>query len=943
MIAGVWRASLIVPSFVTLALAPTMILAAQDVPRRISGRVLEAETGRPVRGATISLEGQLAVAQSDSAGRYMLLRVPAGPQVLIARRIGYMPGRVPVTVGRVDLVIDVTVARNSLRLREVRVTADAAGRARGELGTASVINREAIANQTAASLAGVLELIPGVPFEPPGLDGIQQVSLRAVPTSMGGGAGGTSAADLASFGTLIILDGVPLSNNANLQSSGAGAQIGFASSAGGGVDIRRIPATMLERVEVIRGVPSARFGDLTQGAIIVETRAGAVAAELLGRYDARTSEATVIGAHTFAAKRQALAFNADIARTRIAPGQRDDAAMRLGAQLSHRIALGAFVTDGAVDRSLTLDSRLDVHQLYQDTPERPAILRGYSNWSRDNALRLSERLTWRGTDGRQLRAIASVERTGQNSYSQRFLLRGPEPFSALLAPGRDTGFFIGGEYLAKVRVSGVPWLVYARVEGERPFAAWRAQHLLRTGVELRREWNAGAGYQFDVAAPPQTTFNGIAGYARPRRYDAVRPMATSGLYLDGRLQRATPLGGLEVQAGARLDVLHTGTTWASNAQSALAQPRLAAQLSPWSWLRLRGGAGRMAKAPSLAQLDPAPRFFDVVNVNWYANAPAERLAVLTTYVRDPENARLGFARTDRLEAGFELDLGRGGATLGVTAYDDRLRHAPSTGDAVDAVLRERFTIADSSAGTGRPPGYIEPADVIDTVPVLLGRLENNLSQRSRGIEVTMSTPTIPMLRTRLEVQGAWLDTRMRRDGYEFVGSAFYEFQLRDHARIPFYDATTRTGKRSLLTWRLVHHQPAVGLVVTASVQQALNEAVQDRGITDSLSFAGYVTRAGERVLVPRAERLDAQYADLWGPRTDLVARAFTTPNGWIMNLQVAKALPQDGRLSFYAFNALGLVGRYGDTGAVNRLNPPVRFGMELSMPLGAFTGARGGR
>ena len=35
---------------------------------------------------------------------------------------------------------------------------DPAGRARGELGTASVIGSEAIRNQTAASLAGILEL-----------------------------------------------------------------------------------------------------------------------------------------------------------------------------------------------------------------------------------------------------------------------------------------------------------------------------------------------------------------------------------------------------------------------------------------------------------------------------------------------------------------------------------------------------------------------------------------------------------------------------------------------------------------------------------------------------------------------------------------------------------------------------------------------------------------
>lgn len=924
---------------------------AQELGRHVSGRVRDAETGLPVPGATVVVEGTSVAAQSDSAGRYALARVPAGPQVLLARRVGYAPGRVPVTIGAVDLVVDLAVARSALRLREVRVTADAAGRARGELGTASVVNREAIANQTAASLAGVLELTPGVVLAPPGLDGVQQLSLRAAPATPASG-------DVSSFGTLIVLDGVPLSNNANLQSGGPRAELGFPTSAGGGIDLRRIPASTLERVEVIRGIPSARFGDLTQGAVVIDTRAGAIAPELLGRYDAQTAELSFAGGRAFGgggARRQALSVTADVARTRIAPGSRDDAALRGALQLAHRVrftardstSAGAGDDDGQTAAAgLTLDTRLDVYQLYEDRPEQPDIVRGRSNWSRDNGLRAAERATWRpgraaGRAGARVTATASVERTGQNSYSQRFLLRGAQPFSGRLTPGRDTGFFVGGEYLAHARVTGAPWLLYARLEGERPTSWWGASQVMRAGVELRREWNAGAGYQFDVAAPPQATFTGILGYARPRRYDAIPAVATSALYVDERLQRATPLGAADVQAGLRLDALHRGATWASAAQSGVLEPRLNAQLSPRSWLRLRAGAGRTAKAPSLADLRPAPTFYDVVNVNWFATDPAERLAILTTYVRDATNPSLGFAHSDKAEAGVEIDLGRAGATLAVTAFDDRLRGAPSAGDASAAVLRERFALADSSTGTGRPPAYVEPAAQVDTVPIFLGRPENNLALDTRGVEVTLATPPLPALRTRLELQASVLDSRIRRAGAEFSGSSFSEFQLRpERARVAFYDPTTHVGRRTLLTWRLVHQQPAVGLVVTATVQQTLGERVQALQVPDTLGFAGYVTRQGEVVYVPRAERGGPQYADLRGTRPDFFTTPFTTPDGWIMNLQVSKTLPLEGRLSFYAYNALALTGRYGTANAANRLYAPVRFGTELSMPLGGLVPKR---
>src|SRR5690606_29959788 len=99
----------------------------------------------------------------------------------------------------------------ALEQEAIVVTADPVGRARGELGTASVVGREAIANQVAISLRGVLELVPGVAMTTPGLSGVQQVGLRAAPTTA------AAAGEFAAFGTLIIVDGVPMSNNANLQ------------------------------------------------------------------------------------------------------------------------------------------------------------------------------------------------------------------------------------------------------------------------------------------------------------------------------------------------------------------------------------------------------------------------------------------------------------------------------------------------------------------------------------------------------------------------------------------------------------------------------------------------------------------------------------------------------------------------------------------------------
>jgi hypothetical protein len=342
-----------------IALLVSASSAAEGQQQRgatITGRVRDAASGAPAPGALVALEGTRLTAVTDSVGLYRLTGAPAGPQVLFVRRVGYAPARVAITVPPTGTVVrDLELAVSPLQLQDVTVTADAAGRARGELGTASVIDRDAIAVQSATSLAGILELVPGVPLAPPGLDGVQQIALRSVPTSFGGFTqAGPSAGDLASFGTLIVLDGVPVSNNANLQSLGPRGDLGFllSTSAGGGVDLRRIPASTLDRVEVIRGIPSARYGDLTQGVIVVDTRAGTVRPSTQLRYDARTIEGSFVAGGNVGrilGGRQLLTATADVARRQLSPGIGDDEVRRVPGQLSHRGAPSgaSFITIGA--------------------------------------------------------------------------------------------------------------------------------------------------------------------------------------------------------------------------------------------------------------------------------------------------------------------------------------------------------------------------------------------------------------------------------------------------------------------------------------------------------------------------------------------------------------------------------------------------------------------
>jgi hypothetical protein len=288
-----------------------------------------------------------------------------------------------------------------------------------------------------------------------------------------------------------------------------------------------------------------------------------------------------------------------------------------------------------------------------------------------------------------------------------------------------------------------------------------------------------------------------------------------------------------------------------------------------------------------------------------------------------------------LEAGFELDLGRTGGTVAVTVFNDRLQGAVGLDREPRRLVRDRYQLADSTLGTGRPPEIIEPATGADPVPVMLLRPANALELETRGVEAVVSFPEIPRIHTRLEIHGALVRTRLTSSSLE-LGTGFGVFQLDERVpRAPWWEGSTRTGERMLLTWRLVHQQPAAGLVVTATVQQYPREILQNLAGTDSLSFAGYVTRDAELVRVPREERGRPEYADLRQTRGSVSTSANEAASDWLMSLQVSKTLPLDGRLSFYAFNALDRVGQYSTPGVGPRLHPPIRFGLEVSMAPGA--------
>lgn len=106
----------------TLVGSLRLLLAFQVPQAGVEGTVRDERTGAPIPDAVVALPDLGRVALTDASGRYLLAAVPAGPQHLAVRFLGYAPRTLHAIVptgGR--LAIDVALRPEPLRLRTIEV------------------------------------------------------------------------------------------------------------------------------------------------------------------------------------------------------------------------------------------------------------------------------------------------------------------------------------------------------------------------------------------------------------------------------------------------------------------------------------------------------------------------------------------------------------------------------------------------------------------------------------------------------------------------------------------------------------------------------------------------------------------------------------------------------------------------------------------------------
>ncbi len=136
---------------------------------RIRGRVTDAETGEPLVGANVIIQGTLLGSATDANGEYLISNVPVGKQTIEVSYIGYQ------TLVRKDVlvILDQTITEDfklkpgaALRVEEVVVAGTRAKIVRTDPTTSRYMTTEEFDKMPVQSLADIVRLQAGIVTSP---------------------------------------------------------------------------------------------------------------------------------------------------------------------------------------------------------------------------------------------------------------------------------------------------------------------------------------------------------------------------------------------------------------------------------------------------------------------------------------------------------------------------------------------------------------------------------------------------------------------------------------------------------------------------------------------------------------------------------------------------------------------------------------------------------
>lgn len=513
-------------------------------------------------------------------------------------------------------------------------------------------DKETIEATQAFSLQDVLGKLPGKESVAPDLNKLQTLTLRGGNSELGGAMSLFNLNN--SLGIAIIIDEVYLSNDANMQSRSASRWgITGASLSGGdyhdsylgnqrsgsydvafqGVDLREIPVNNIESIEVIQGVASAKYGEITDGAVIINRQAGASPWSLNMQINGGSVSSAI--SKGFALGRMgALNLSTNYTNSNADPRDKIKTFNRINQSLMWTTRFAEKLKNTL---SFDYNYRNDHRRMDPDDVNEELSKFYHKGFSVSNRLAFA-------TNNKLFNTVnmnVNYSRSEQYSYKQYILNRGITAITVKDTIGIYKGYFSNGSYLAKEEVIGEPVSLSVKMDASSRFSWGASKHQVNYGISYNQSNNGGKGIISDPDRP-RWILNG-GGNERAYDFEQLPTSRNWGVFLEDNISGKVKQKDYSANIGLRADIQNGFLS---------VQPRINTSLK-WSdqWT-LTASYGISSKAPTLAHMYPAPVYIDIELLKVYAGDLSKALYLVYTDKKLLDNHHLKPSMSAQIELGL---------------------------------------------------------------------------------------------------------------------------------------------------------------------------------------------------------------------------------------------------------------------------------------------------
>lgn len=784
--------------------------------------VVTDDHGQPIELATVSLNQSIATT-TDRNGKYELRGVPAGQHAYRVSYVGYEALTGVVVVKNSPVTLNLKMHELGLELANVVVTAKQV-----QMGSKSLIDKDAIRHIQPKSIGDMLQLVPGNLIENPNLNSLSQAHIREI-----------GVEENNALGTLVMVDGTPLSNDANLEvfnatlygtsADGNGITVGENTTGGRGVDLRTVSAGNVESMEVIRGIPSVEYGNLTSGVVIVNTKSGHTPWEAKFSADPN-SKLAYLGKGFNLSGGGAVNFAVDWAQSWADPRLHYKGYDRITASAGYSNKFGR----------TTFNVRGAFYSNINNTKRDVQMTEANSEWKNNNTggrLAINGRYTGESSFVSSVDYKLSAQMNRQHDWKSDWISNPEGVITDTRQQGLQEARFKRYGYHSEYTIESIPLNLYAQLVANKYVQLSENNYTnVKLGAEFTYDGNSGDGLKYDIENPPQSVGT---QKTRPRAYDDIPALKTLSVFLSDRLNVQFGTVKAQVEAGVRLsDLLLDEQKSGGNSGYFVVEPRVNASVSLLNSrnnrllddLSVTGGFGLSNKMPPLLYLYPNAAYFDNVALARWTDREDDRLALVqTTIVSHTQNADLKPAHSRKWEVGLQVRKGQVNAS--VTYFNERHDReygfasqllwydypyfelpAGATASRFDAATGNvTYTAADGTPATATKHVYTER--------IGWGLPQNVWLTQKHGIEYTLGLGEWKPIRTSLNISGAWFWVK-RTAKVPDNSNTHYDSRLPSANQ---YCVVNPSGAGSIMdrvstNFAFITHIPAVKVIVTTNVQ-----------------------------------------------------------------------------------------------------------------------------